>query len=199
MIRRILVCAVLALSPFAKAQTQRPLPEDVKAILGDPDATPQPTPDVAAVLGAPAGTRLSGGALEAAAAEISTKLRCPVCQGVAISDSPSSMATHMREQVRELLAQGYSAEQVMTYFEKSYGELVRLEPPMRGLNRVLWLLPVILLLGGGLFVAARARVSKAPSVANPQESPLAPQTVAAEDADLGPYLERVRRDAGLRS
>ena len=49
------------------------------------------------------------------------------------------------------------------------------------------------------FVAARARVSKAPSVANPQESPLAPQTVAAEDADLGPYLERVRRDAGLRS
>ena len=47
----------------------------------------------------------------------------------------------MSAQVRELLAAGYDEEQILAYFERSYGEFVRLEPPLRGVNWLVWLAP----------------------------------------------------------
>src|SRR5262245_44378146 len=191
---RVLAMGALFLgAASSKAQLQGPLGEDVRAVLGDPNATPEPTPDIPALLGPPAGARLSGSALNALAADVSSKLRCPVCQGVSIADSPSGMATNMREQTRDLLAQGYSPEQVMTYFEKSYGEFVRLEPPMRGLNSVLWFAPLALLLAGAAFVYVRARPA-------PLDVAAAPSAASDEgDPELAEYLKRVRRDAGTSS
>ena len=43
--------------------------------------------------------------------------------------------------MRELLAAGYDQEQILAYFERSYGEFVRLEPPLRGVNWLVWLAP----------------------------------------------------------
>ena len=41
--------------------------------------------------------------------------------------------------MRELLAAGYDQEQILAYFEHSYGEFVRLQPPLRGVNWLVWL------------------------------------------------------------
>jgi cytochrome c-type biogenesis protein CcmH/NrfF len=68
------------------------------------------------------------------------------------------MARNMKVQTRELLARGYSGEQVLTYFEKAYGEFVRLEPPKRGVNWLVWLSPVVFLVVGFFFV--RAMIAK---------------------------------------
>ena len=43
------------------------------------------------------------------------------------------------------------------YFEKAYGEFVRLEPPMRGVNWLVWLSPVAFLIVGFLFVRVVVR------------------------------------------
>src|SRR5690606_33847289 len=51
-------------------------------------------------------------------------------------------------QVRDLLAEGYSREQVLHYFENSYGEFVLLAAPKDGIALVVWVLPVVLLVGG---------------------------------------------------
>ena len=48
------------------------------------------------VVGAPRGTALSGAALDARTEEVSALLRCPVCQGLSVADSPASMATNMK-------------------------------------------------------------------------------------------------------
>lgn len=171
-----------------------------------------PEADVASVLGPPAGQRPTDAMAVTEASEIAAKLRCPVCQGVSIADSPSGMATKMRRQVRDLVAAGYTEEQVMNYFEHSYGEFVRLEPPMRGLNWMLWAMPSMVLLAGVVFVYMRAR-SPQPSalpVSSPSPAGEAPVTPgdggrseaspkSCMDPELAKYLERIRRDSGSAS
>ena len=179
------------------AQEKQAFPPEVIAILGEAD---EPEDGLnAAVVGAlgqpeepiPA----SEGEIDALAASISVKLRCPVCQGVAVSDSPSGMAVKMRGQIRDLVAQGYSEEQVMRYFERSYGEFVRLDPPMKGLNLLLWVLPAVVLLGGAWFVVHKAQQPIAATAVSQADAPPAPASTAVDPA-LAKYLERIRRDAG---
>jgi cytochrome c-type biogenesis protein CcmH len=147
------------------------------------------TPDPRTILGAPRGRPLAGAALDAATQEIAALLRCPVCQGLSVADSPTDLARNMKQQVRALLAAGYDREQVLGYFEWSYGEFVRLQPPLRGVNWLVWVAPVVGLLAGGFIVARSLRRGR--------EAPDAEPTAEAgatdeEDADLAPYLLRVR-------
>ena len=119
------------------------------------------------VVGAPRGPALSGPALDVRTEEVGALLRCPVCQGLSIADSPAAMATKMKARVRELLAAGYDEEQILAYFERSYGEFVRLEPARRGINWLVWLAPPIALLGG--LVLVRRTMHRRPAPAPPAE------------------------------
>lgn len=137
-------------------------------------------------LGPALGTPLSGAELDEATDAIASKMRCPVCQGMAISASPSPMAVAMSEQVRELLSLGYSSEQVWAYFEGSYGEFVRLEPKREGLNWLVWLVPPIALVLGALAVLAlqRARTARDDESQEDPEDPREPE--------LERFLQEVR-------
>lgn len=140
-------------------------------------------------VGPPGGLPLSGPALETATNAVAAELRCPVCQGLSVADSPTELARNMKRQARELLAAGYDKEQVLGYFESSYGEFVRLEPPLRGINWLVWLAPLIGLLAGGFVVARSLRRLKkdaAPAGLEPDD---------VEDPGLEPYLQRVREMA----
>lgn len=87
-------------------------------------------------------------ALEARTSALASKLRCPVCQGESIQDSPSELAQQMRAVVRERLRAGDTPDEVKAYFVSSYGEWILLEPRMTGLNILLYVLPVLLVIGG---------------------------------------------------
>ena len=143
-------------------------------------------PDAAQFIGPPKGTPVAGAALEQRTNEVGQLLRCPVCQGMAISDSPAEMAVNMKGQVRELLARGYTEEQILAYFELSYGEFVLLRPK----SKMLWMLPVIALVLGAVvvFIKFRKLEKEPPPTANRQ-----PPT--EED----PYLARVRDIVGGKS
>lgn len=157
---------------------------------------------VSSIVGAPAGTPLTGAALEDETSRVSHGLRCPVCQGSSVGDSPSQSARNMKAEVRDLLAAGFTADQVVAYFEFSYGEFVRLEPKAEGFNLFVWLAPLLLLLGGGAVtaVAIRRFSANAPATAATNEAAAAAGTrggethdrVANVDPDLDPYLDRVR-------
>ncbi len=86
---------------------------------------------------------------EQRADQIGKQLRCPVCRGVPIAESPAALAQEMMGIVREQVAQGKSDEEILKYFEERYGEWVLLEPKSEGLNWLLWVLPFLLLVGGG--------------------------------------------------
>jgi cytochrome c-type biogenesis protein CcmH len=117
-----------------------------------PGASPPAAAAPAFVVGAPKGQPLSGPALEARVEEVAGLLRCPVCQGLSVADSPATMALNMKVQVGEMLAVGYDQDQILTYFERSYGEFVRLEPKMRGANWLVWLGPLGALVTGAAVV-----------------------------------------------
>ncbi len=85
---------------------------------------------------------------EAHVREIATQLRCPVCQGLSVADSPSELANEMRTLVRDQLQQGKTSAEVLDYFAQRYGEWILLAPPKRGFNLVIWVLPFVLLLIG---------------------------------------------------
>ena len=74
-------------------------------------------PDVSAVVGQPQSAPLSGEHLEAHTERLSDIIRCPVCQGSSVGDSPSEMARNMKQQVKELLALGFNDEQIIQKWE----------------------------------------------------------------------------------
>src|SRR5262249_41865652 len=91
--------------------------------------------------------------LEARVQALGKQLRCAVCQGVAIADSPAQMARAQLDRVRELVAEGKSDSEIRSYFVARYGEWVLLEPPAHGINWVVWGGPIALALGGALVIA----------------------------------------------
>ena len=197
--------AALWLGAALRAEAQGFLPREVTDILGTPspqmppdrDARQAAEGDYRAILGEPELARPTELEADRRAYALGSKLRCPVCQGVAVSDSPAGMAASMRAQVRDLVALGYSDEQVFQYFEKSYGEFVRLDPPARGINWLLWVAPgVALALGAGFVWNASRRNAAAPEAKTSVDAP-ATQERRAIDPELEPFLEQVRRD--LRS
>jgi cytochrome c-type biogenesis protein CcmH len=164
----------------------------VMAALAAGAAAQGPGEDPAQVVGPPRGPRLEGAALDARVKEVAGLLRCPVCQGLSVADSPSTMASNMRAQVKELLAAGYDHDQILAYYERSYGEFVRLKPPLRGVNWLVWLAPLAGLLLGAAVIAWALRAPRA-AVADVADLP-GPDALPA-DPSLARYVLRVRERA----
>lgn len=178
--RALLTLLLLGLPALALAQA----PE-----AGAPDVI---AADPLQIVGPPAGPAMGGAELERCTNETSALLRCPVCQGLSVNDSPASLAVKMKHQVRELHQKGYTEQQILAYFEKSYGQFVRLEPTFEGINWLVWLAPVLALALGGFVVMRmlkRGALASAPAPA-PEAAP-APEPPA--DPELAAYLERARQ------
>ncbi len=95
--------------------------------------------------------------LEARTAALSSHLRCVVCQGLSIEDSPSELARQMRDIVKEQLRSGKSEEEVRAYFISKYGEWILLEPKARGFNLLVYALPALALLAGVALIVRSVR------------------------------------------
>lgn len=142
------------------------------------------------LVGEPANSPRSGPELDLLTEEVASIMRCPVCQGLSIADSPTTLAMAMKSEVREMLSQGYSKSQVLEYFEQSYGEFIRLQPKAKGFNLLVWLAPLAVLLGGLLFIVTRLREKPTTSAANPAD------VQAVSDSELESYRDRVLREVG---
>ena len=87
---------------------------------------------------------------EARARELSRELRCMVCQNQSIDDSDAPLARDLRLLVRERIATGDSDSQVIDFLVARYGEFVLLKPRFSPHTLLLWLLPPLAVIGGGL-------------------------------------------------
>ncbi len=184
---RLALLCVLLLAPLALT-AQAPATVELDPRLGTPENAP-----------------LSGPALDALTHEVASVIRCPVCQGLSVADSPATSAVAMKEEVRRLLAAGYSGDQVLTYFETSYGEFIRLEPKATGFNLVVWIAPLAFLLIGAVLIGLRVRSSRGPLAAHTDgtdPSVDSPSQDDSNDSDNNPdrdpsleaYRQRVRKE-----
>ena len=107
-------------------------------------------------------------------------LRCPVCQGLSVADSQSDAAVAMKNRIKELVAMGYSDDQIIDYFIGRYGEFVLLQPKSE--HWFVWWMPLIGLGAGIGLVALRWRSSTA-EVESESEATTEPVAPLTEDQD----------------
>jgi cytochrome c-type biogenesis protein CcmH len=99
---------------------------------------------------------------------IGNRIKCPVCQGESIADSPSQMARDMMSLVEERVSDGASDEAIVDELLFSYSGAVLLDPPASGATLVLWLAPAAALaIGVGVIVWWRGH----PAREQPEEGP----------------------------
>ncbi len=93
---------------------------------------------------------------------IGSRVKCPVCQGVAIADSPSETARAMMDVVEERIAEGWSDDQIIDYFKQRYTDSIVIDPPFAGNTMLVWLLPAFAVVAG-IFMISSRRKSPAPT------------------------------------
>lgn len=115
---------------------------------------------------------------------LARQLYCPVCNNTPLDVCPTKACAQWREMIREKLQQGWSDKQIKDYFAEQYGEQVLDTPSSEGPNRVIYIVPAILLLVGAAIAAYYIRSSHRLAKSN-----------AATSADNlpedDPYLARV--------
>jgi len=79
---------------------------------------------------------------------LTSELRCLVCQNQTIADSNAELAADLRRQVYEMLEQGKSKQDIIQFMTDRYGDFVLYNPPFKAKTGVLWLGPVAFLLIG---------------------------------------------------
>jgi cytochrome c-type biogenesis protein CcmH len=105
--------------------------------------------------------------LEKRTLELSTQLRCLVCQNQTIADSSAGLAVDLRNQVREQLRKGSSEREVIDFMVARYGDFVLYKPPLKASTVLLWTGPAILVLGGLALLWHMLRRRRSEPVASP--------------------------------
>lgn len=146
---------------------------------------------------------LSAEALEAARQQISNdevnniarELWCPLCSGVRLDSCELRACEQMKDVIRIKLADGEELDTIRDYFVNQYGPQVLGAPPTSGFNLLAWVLPVLVLVGGGLYLVLRLRkgTQRGPEPAAIPPGPAATPAQAAIDDEYARRLEEELR------
>ncbi|HCE16654.1 MAG TPA: hypothetical protein DEQ80_02225 [Anaerolinea thermolimosa] len=118
---------------------------------------------------------------------VARQLYCPVCENVPLDVCPTTACQEWRELIRLKLSEGWSDEQIKEYFAMQYGDRVLAEPPQRGLNWLIYVLPPVAILAGAVLVVRilrKMQVKPTPAEVAP------PPSLSPEDE----YLKRVEEE-----
>ena len=140
---------------------------------------------------------------------IASRLRCPECRAQSVAESNSRISRAMREEIRDRLLAGETPEQIEAFFLESYGDFILLQPRARGLNLLVYALPVVAFLvgltvfalvlrrrndayavGGGSREGPRPTAGQEARTAREDADPTAGDPLAPEDRE---WLERAIR------
>ena len=97
---------------------------------------------------------------------ISEEMRCLVCQNESLAGSRSDLANDLRREIRILIKEGKSDDQIRNFMVERYGDFVLYRPPVKPVTWLLWIGPFVILGVGiaGLLTYLRRRNNAVPSV-----------------------------------
>jgi cytochrome c-type biogenesis protein CcmH len=96
-------------------------------------------------------------ALQARYEDIIEEVRCLKCQNTTIKDSNAFLAGDLRREIRRMLLEGLSDEQIFDFLVERYGDFALYEPRASGKTLILWIAPALFLLGGGIVLLTIVR------------------------------------------
>jgi cytochrome c-type biogenesis protein CcmH len=79
---------------------------------------------------------------------ISSELRCLVCQNESLAGSHAELANDLRREIRTLIDDGKTDDEIMEFMVSRYGDFVRYRPPLKGTTLLLWFGPGVLFVLG---------------------------------------------------
>lgn len=83
----------------------------------------------------------------ARADSIAESVRCPTCRGQSVAQSAAPAAQAIRTEIRRRVDQGQSREEIEQFLEGRYGEDILLTPPRSGVGGLVWVIPVVAVIG----------------------------------------------------
>tara|TARA_A100001037_G_scaffold256584_1_gene242794 strand:- start:85 stop:459 length:375 start_codon:yes stop_codon:yes gene_type:complete len=92
--------------------------------------------------------------------EISKNLRCLICQGQSVYDSNSEFALSVKTLISQKLAAGNSEDDIYNFLKSKYGDWIVYEPEINKFTFLLWLLPILLFIFGGLLIVRKLFINR---------------------------------------
>jgi cytochrome c-type biogenesis protein CcmH len=123
--------------------------------------------------------------------EIAKQLYCPVCENIPLDVCPTQACAQWRALIGEKISQGWTEDEIKTYFVNQYGDRVLASPPARGLNWLVYVIPPLVFIAGG-YVLYRAMRSWRKS------SPSSPVQDLPESETQDEYVARIEEELRRR-
>ena len=90
--------------------------------------------------------------------KISKNLRCLICQGQSVYDSQSDFALSMKILIQNKIDEGKNDEQIYDFLKNKYGEWIVYDPEINKNTLLLWVLPLILFVFGGILILRKVSI-----------------------------------------
>lgn len=123
--------------------------------------------------------------------EIAEDLYCPVCENIPLDTCGTEACEQWRGVIRDKLSEGWTEEQIKNYFVAQYGDRVLAEPPRRGFNWLIYVVPPAVF-AAGVYLLYQGFLSWRKL----EEEPAAPE--ANDDQGAEEYLSRVEEELRKR-
>ena len=92
--------------------------------------------------------------------KILKNIRCLICQGQSIYDSDSDFALSIKLIVEKKIKQGFHEEEIYQFLKGKYGDWILYDPQLNKNTYILWILPLILFLIGGVIILRKLNIQK---------------------------------------
>ena len=100
-------------------------------------------------------TAISSSFSEEQTINITKNLRCLICQGQTIHESNSDFAESMKKYIKSELENGKTNDEVFSSLIEKYGQWIVYDPGISRNTLLLWALPLLLFLIGGVIIAKK--------------------------------------------
>ena len=90
--------------------------------------------------------------------KISKNLRCLICQGQSVYDSQSDFALSMKLLIQKKIDEGNEEKEIYEFLKSKYGEWIVYDPQMSKNTFLLWVIPLILFVFGGLLIIRKVSI-----------------------------------------
>ena len=92
--------------------------------------------------------------------KVSKNLRCLICQGQSVYDSQSEFALSIRDLIIKKIDEGETDDEIYDYLKVKYGDWIIYDPKFDKNTILLWLIPLILFIFGGLLIFRKVIIIK---------------------------------------
>ena len=92
--------------------------------------------------------------------KILKNIRCLICQGQSVYDSQSDFAISMKLVINQKINEGLSENEIYDYLKDKYGQWISYDPEFNKKTFILWGLPILLFVIGGVIVLRKLIVLK---------------------------------------